>query len=57
MNRTLKQGVLEFSSFVDKLIIASEPRYVLGIADQIPFDGIIDRVKKVSELAEEYGSY
>ena len=49
----------EFERHVKEVIkvMTSEPRYALGIADQIPFDGIIDRVKKVSELVEEYGSY
>ena len=30
---------------------------VLGIADQFPPDGSIERVKMVSDLVEEYGSY
>lgn len=49
----------EFEEFVIRVIktMVSEPRYVLGIADQIPPDGIIDRVKKVSELVEKYGVY
>ncbi|MBA7509797.1 hypothetical protein ES705_01766 [subsurface metagenome] len=49
----------EFIRHVKEVIkvMTSEPRYILGIADQIPPNGIIDRVKKVSELVEEYGSY
>ncbi|MCL5772013.1 MAG: hypothetical protein M1479_07050, partial [Actinobacteria bacterium] len=48
-----------FEEFVKKVIgvMISEPRYVLGIADQIPPDGIIERVKIVSDLVERYGIY
>ena len=48
-----------FEEFVKKVIdiMVSEPRYVLGIADQIPPDGIIERVKIVSDLVERYGIY
>lgn len=49
----------EFEEFVLKVInvMVSEPRYVLGIADQVPPDGIIERVKTVSDLVEKYGIY
>lgn len=38
-------------------IMAQEPRYVLGVADQVPPDGLEYRVKRVSELADEFGKY
>jgi len=49
----------DFEEFVKKVIgiMVSEPRYVLGIADQIPPDGIIERVGVVSDLVEKYGKY
>ncbi len=49
----------EFENFVLKTIdiMLSEPRYVLGIGDQIPPDGSIKRIEKVSKLIEKYGSY
>ncbi|MCL5069523.1 MAG: hypothetical protein M1308_01280, partial [Actinobacteria bacterium] len=49
----------DFEKYVLKVIrlMTSEPRYVLGIADQIPPDGIIERVKKVTELIEKYAIY
>ena len=49
----------KFEEFVLSVIktMVSEPAYVLGIADQIPPDGIIERVKIVSDLVEKYGFY
>ena len=49
----------DFEEFVIKVIrkMTTRPGYVLGIADQIPPDGIIERVKKVTELVEKYGIY
>jgi uroporphyrinogen-III decarboxylase len=38
-------------------IMVKEPRYVLGVADQVPPDGMEVRVKRVGELVEEYGKY
>ncbi len=38
-------------------IMAQEPRYVLGVADQVPPDGLEERVKRVAELVERYGKY
>ena len=38
-------------------VMASEPRYVLGVADQVPPDGLERRVRRVAELADEYGRY
>jgi len=37
-------------------VMASEPRYVLGVADQVPPDGLERRVRRVAELAAEYPS-
>ena len=30
--------------------MVKEPRYVLGVADQVPPDGLEERVKRVGEL-------
>ena len=38
-------------------IMVKEPRYVLGVADQVPPDGIESRVRRVAELVEKYGKY
>ncbi len=35
----------------------SQPRYVLGVADQVPPDGLEQRVRRVAELVGEYGRY
>ena len=34
-----------------------EPRYVLGVADQVPPDGLESRVRRVAEIVDEYGFY
>jgi len=49
----------QFDEFVIKtlLVMASEPRYVLGVADQVPPDGLESRVRRVSELLDKYGNY
>ena len=49
----------KFEKFVIDVIrvMVSEPRYVLGIADQFPPDGSIERIKIVSDLVQEYGVY
>jgi hypothetical protein len=39
------------------LIMVKEPRYVLGVADQVPPDGLESRVRRVSELVNEFGIY
>jgi len=48
-----------FENFVLKVIkiMTAKPQYVLGIADEIPPDGIIARINKVTELVEKYGVY
>lgn len=38
-------------------VMASEPRYVLGVADQVPPDGLESRIRRVAELADEFGRY
>jgi len=38
-------------------VMSSEPRYVLGVADQVPPDGLERRVRRVAELADEFGRY
>lgn len=38
-------------------IMKREPRYVLGVADQVPPDGLERRVMRVGELVEKYGAY
>jgi uroporphyrinogen-III decarboxylase len=38
-------------------IMRTEPRYVLGVADQVPPDGLERRVRRVAELVEQYGAY
>ena len=38
-------------------IMVKEPRYVLGVADQVPPDGLESRVKRIAELVDEYGKY
>jgi hypothetical protein len=38
-------------------VMRSEPRYVLGVADQVPPNGLERRVRRVRELVEQYGAY
>jgi len=38
-------------------VMRAEPRYVLGVADQVPPDGLERRVRRVRELVEQYGAY
>jgi uroporphyrinogen-III decarboxylase len=38
-------------------IMVKEPRYVLGVADQVPPDGLESRVKRVAQLVNEFGRY
>ena len=49
----------EFDEFVKYLlsIMVREPRYVLGVADQVPPDGLEYRVRRVAELVNEFGRY
>ena len=49
----------EFERHVKRIIeiMVKEPRYVLGVADQVPPDGLEERVRRVGELVEQYGRY
>jgi hypothetical protein len=49
----------EFDRFVIHVlkIMRSEPRYVLGVADQVPPGTRWERIKRVGQLVEQYGSY
>ena len=38
-------------------IMVNNPRFVLGVADQVPPDGLESRVKRVGEMVEMYGEY
>jgi len=38
-------------------VMRQEPRYVLGVADQVPPDGLKRRVRRVAVLADQYGRY
>ncbi|HJP32315.1 MAG TPA: uroporphyrinogen decarboxylase family protein [Candidatus Latescibacteria bacterium] len=49
----------EFDAFVIGVlaVMREEPRYVLGVADQVPPDGSERRIRRVGELVEQYGRY
>jgi hypothetical protein len=49
----------EFDAFVRATleIMRQHPRYVLGVADQVPPIGLESRVRRVRELVEEAGGY
>jgi hypothetical protein len=38
-------------------VMTTRPRYVLGVADQVPPDGLESRIRRVAELVEEFGRY
>lgn len=38
-------------------VMTQQPRYVLGVADQVPPDANPERVRKVATLVEKYGVY
>lgn len=38
-------------------VMKRKPAYVLGVADQVPPDGILERVGMVAALCDEYGRY
>ena len=38
-------------------VMVKEPRYVLGVADQVPPDGLESRIRRVGELVDEFGKY
>jgi len=49
----------EFERHVTEVlsVMRSKPRYVLGVADQVPPDGLESRIRRVGELVEKYGRY
>lgn len=49
----------EFDRYVRDVleVMRREPRYVLGVADQVPSDGLRRRVARVVELTTEFGRY
>jgi uroporphyrinogen-III decarboxylase len=49
----------EFDKHVKHLlsVMVKKPHFVLGVADQVPPDGLERRVKRVSELVNEFGFY
>ncbi|NMC37940.1 MAG: hypothetical protein GYA41_06430 [Bacteroidales bacterium] len=49
----------EFDNHVKYLlsIMTKKPLFVLGVADQVPPDGLERRVKRVSELVDKFGHY
>ncbi len=38
-------------------IMRKKPKFVLGVADQVPPDALLERVGRVAELCETYGRY
>jgi hypothetical protein len=38
-------------------VMRTAPRYALGVADQVPPDGLESRLRRVAELVEECGVY
>jgi len=49
----------EFDAYVKRVLQVwkSEPRYVLGVADQVPPLARFDRIARVAPLVEKYGRY
>jgi hypothetical protein len=49
----------DFDAHVRRVVrvMRTEPRYVLGVADQVPPTGLESRVRRVRELVEEDGAY
>lgn len=49
----------DFDEFVKSVlaVMRSRPRYVLGVADQVPPMCRFERIKRVGELVEKYGRY
>ena len=50
----------EFDRFIlDEIlpVMRSAPRYVLGVADQVPPDGLESRVMRVRDLVDAHGTY
>jgi len=49
--------VAEFERHIRQVlsVMRQSPRYVLGVADQVPPGALESRVRRVCELVEEYG--
>jgi len=49
----------QFQEFVASVleVMRSEPRYVLGVADQVPPDGLEERIRLVADLVDRHGRY
>jgi hypothetical protein len=49
----------EFDRFVIHVleVMRGQPRYVLGVADQVPPGARWERIRRVSQLVEQYGTY
>jgi len=49
----------EFDAFVIRVltVMKGEPRYVLGVADQVPPRSRWERIARVSRLVQQYGGY
>lgn len=49
----------KFDEYVKRVldVMKQEPRFVLGAADQVPPDGLKERIIRVNELVEKYGYY
>jgi len=52
-------GEREFDRHVREVmeVMRREPRYVLGVADQVPPDALPERVRRVADLADCHGVY
>jgi hypothetical protein len=49
----------EFDEFVIGVlsVMRTEPRYVLGVADQVPPNGTERRIRRVRDLVDKFGKY
>jgi uroporphyrinogen-III decarboxylase len=49
----------EFDRHVEHVlsVMRKAPRYVLGVADQVPPDGLERRIRRVSQLVDKYGVF
>ncbi len=45
-----------FDEYVNRVltVFQNDPKFVLGVADQVPPDGLISRVKRVAEICKEH---
>ena len=56
---TAKVSDEEFDRHVREVltVMRSHPRYVLGVADQVPPDALERRIRRVGKLVEDLGAY